>query len=202
MTPPILEDGFYDVPPGKVATVVTHLEMRADPAQPLPPAPEGWTLRAVPTPDVAWYRAIFDKVGADWLWFSRKELNNAALSAIIHDPKVMIWTLSNGGADGALLELDFRDGKTCEIAFFGVAAPLIGQGAGRYLMAAAIEAAWRQPITRLHLHTCTLDSPQALPFYRRAGFTPTRQQIEIADDPRLAGGIDTACAPHVPMFRP
>ena len=40
----ILPDGYSDVPAGKIAGVVTHLEMTERPA--LPPIPPGaWTLR-------------------------------------------------------------------------------------------------------------------------------------------------------------
>ena len=125
---------------------------------------------------------------------------DAELAEIIQHPKRPIWTLSDGQTDAALLELDFRTPQSCELAFFGVAHALIGTGAGRFLMNAAIETAWAEPITRFHLQTCTLDSPQALGFYRRSGFTPTHQRIEIADDPRLLGYIARDKAPHVPIF--
>lgn len=197
-----LSDGFHDVPPGKVAAVVTHLEMRA-PAD-LRPAPTlaGLTLRRVAAPSSDWYKDLFRRVGAeDWLWFSRLRMEDTALKAIIADPRVHIYTLIREGVDEGLLELDFREAGECELAFFGVSKNLIGTGAGRFLMNHAIEKAWKEPIIRFHVHTCTLDSPQALPFYIRSGFTPTRQQVEIADDPRLSGLLGANAGPHVPVFR-
>lgn len=197
-----LADGFHDVPPGKVATVVTHLEMH-EPAPRRPvPAPHGWRLRLVKEPTLDWYRTLFHDVGSDWLWFSRLHLPDADLQAIITNPDIRIWTLSHGTKDAALLELDFRHPAECELAFFGLAPALIGKGAGRFLMNTAIDEAWSQPITRFHVHTCTLDSSQALGFYRRSGFTPIRQQIEIADDPRLLGLLPRDKAPHIPMLSP
>ncbi|MCR8825109.1 GNAT family N-acetyltransferase [Pseudosulfitobacter koreensis] len=198
----MLADGLHDVPLGKIATVVTHLEMRARADISGRAAPEGWTLRRVENPSLGWYRRIFQAVGEDWLWFSRRGLSDDALAAIIHNDDVAIWTLSNGDTDAALLELDFRQRGECELAFFGVTPTLIGTGAGRYLMDVAIDQAWSRDITRFHVHTCTLDSPQALGFYRRAGFTPIRQQIEIDDDPRVAKGFDHELAPHVPLLLP
>ena len=195
-----LSDGMHDVPPGKVATVVTHLEMRRRPApRPVPP-PEGWSLVLHDRPAVTWYRDVFRAVGQDWLWFGRTIIDDDALTAIIHDPKVHVLTLHKDGVDGGLLELDFREPGQCELAYFGLTPGLIGTGAGRYLMNAAIDRAWSAAITRFHVHTCTLDSPQALAFYRRSGFVPIRQQIEIADDPRLVHGYDRSLAPHVPIF--
>jgi GNAT superfamily N-acetyltransferase len=198
----MLENGMYDVPLGKIATVVTHLEMRARADISGRTAPQGWTLRRMEKPDLDWYRRIFQAVGEDWLWFSRRGLSDDALAAIIHSDDVAIWTLSKGSTDAALLELDFRVSGECELAFFGVTPDLIGLGAGRYLMDVAIDQAWARDISRFHVHTCTLDSPQALGFYRRAGFTPIRQQVEIDDDPRVAKGFDDALAPHVPLLAP
>lgn len=199
----ILPDGLHDIPPGKVAAVVTHLEMHAPaPLRPVPP-PEGADLRRVPAPDPAWYRDLFTRVGGhDWLWFSRLRMSEDRLSEIITDPRVEVHALFRGGRAEGLMELDFRRAGECELAFLGVTAELIGTGAGRFLMNAAISRAWSRPISRLHVHTCTLDHPGALAFYRRSGFTPVRQQVEIADDPRLADGFPRDAAPHVPVFEP
>ncbi|WP_212525800.1 GNAT family N-acetyltransferase [Actibacterium sp. MT2.3-13A] len=197
-----LKNGFYDVPPGKLAAVVTHLEMRA--RVPLRPAgaPEGVTLTRVQAPAADWYRALFRAVGAeDWLWFSRLVMAEEALAAILRDPRVEVYALRAGGADKGLLELDFRQEGECELAFFGLASELIGGGVGRWLMNRAIEMAWRPGIARFHVHTCTLDSPQALPFYIRSGFVPWRRQVEIADDPRLTGLLPETAAPQVPILR-
>lgn len=198
----MLSDGYHDVPRGKVATVVTLLEMHSKPETRDVPAPEGWTLARIPAPTLDQYRSVYTAVGANWLWFSRLRMEDAKLEAILTDPHVHVFTLQKDGTDGALLELDFRTPGACELAHFGLTAPLIGTGAGRFLMNAAIDTAWAGDITRFHVHTCTLDSPQALGFYRRSGFVPARQQIEIADDPRLEVGHDRALAPHVPIFDP
>lgn len=196
----MLKNGFHDVPNGKVAMVVTHLEMTAAPDLRELDLPEGVTFRPV-TPDLTWYRDIFDRVGAPWMWFGRRALEDNALMAVLNDPKVALYSLSRDGQDEALLELDFRVEGACELAYFGLTSKLIGSGAGRYLMNKAIRLAWDAPITRFHLHTCTLDSPQAMDFYIRSGFTPYRRQIELADDPRLTGLLPEDAAPHVPLIR-
>lgn len=196
----MLGDGYHDVPAGKLAMVVTLLEMRkAAPLRDIP-LPKGVTLRQV-TPTLAWYRDIFRRVGAqEWLWFSRLKLSDAELGAILADPDVAFYTLSKDGQDEALLELDFRQSGDCELMYFGLTPSLIGTGAGRCLMNHAIKAAFAKPIDRFHLHTCTLDSPQALAFYLRSGFTPYARQIEVADDPRLTGMLGGDAGPHVPII--
>ena len=83
-----------------------------------------------------------------------------------------------------------------------MSAGLIGGGAARWMMNRAIEMAWARPIKRFWVHTCTLDAPGAPAFYMRSGFVPFRRQVEIADDPRLAGLAPLDSAPHVPVIRP
>ena len=197
------------VPPGRIATVVTYLEMRTPPtpaAEPTPAPAMGGDLALwkVEKPEIAWYRDLYRRVGADWLWFSRLRMAEADLATILHDPRVEVYALggSDGGTEG-LLELDRRgEPGDVELAFLGVAADQIGTGAGRFLMERAIELAWA-PGTgtrRFWVHTCTLDHPSALGFYMKAGFVPYARAIEIADDPRLDGTLPRTAAPHVPII--
>ena len=195
----ILPDGYSDVPAGKIAAVVTHLEMTARPA-PSPDPSGAWTLRRVETPGLGWFRDLYRRVGEEWLWFSRLQMPDAELATIIHSPLVEVYALVQDGRDEGLLELDFREPGQCELAFFGVTAKLIGGGAGRWLMNRALERAWSRPVSRVWVHTCTLDHPAALAFYQRSGFHPFRRQIEIADDPRLDGTVPRSAARHVPII--
>ncbi|MDF0522111.1 GNAT family N-acetyltransferase [Bradyrhizobium yuanmingense] len=195
----ILPDGYSDVPNGKIAAVVTHLEMTAPPARRDDP-PGAWTLRKVDAPALAWYRDLFRRVGEDWLWFSRARMTDAELAAIIHAPGIEVYALVLDGHDEGLLELDFREPGQCELTYFGVTASLIGTGAARFLMNRALERAWSRDVRRVWVHTCTLDHPSAVAFYQRSGFRPFRRQIEVADDPRLDGTAPRDAARHVPII--
>lgn len=196
----MLTDGFHQVPPGKVAMIVTYLELRS-PQLRGAPLPEGLSFVPLVT-DTSGYRALFRRVGAEWLWYARLQLEDTELEAIVSDPNVHLFTLLKEGKAEALLELDFREEGACELAYFGLSASLIGKGAGAYLMDRAVEHAFQRPIERLHVHTCTLDSPQALGFYQRCGFAPIRQAVEIDDDPRLLGVHPQHTGQHVPVFQP
>lgn len=203
-----LSDGYAEVPAGRIAAVVTTLEMRSPPpSRGAPPLLEGAEIRRVPNPDLDWYRRLYRRVGEPWLWFSRLRLGDEALAAIIQHESVAIWTVSMVGVKGdaisdeGLLELDFREPGECELAFFGLSAAFTGHGVGRHLMTRAIAEAWQQPISRFWVHTCTLDHPSALGFYIRSGFTPIRRQIEIAPDPRLDGTVPVTDASQIPILR-
>jgi GNAT superfamily N-acetyltransferase len=194
-----LPDGYSDIPAGKIAAVVTHLEMTTRPARRDDP-PGTWSLRKSDAPPLDWYRDLFRRVGEDWLWFSRLRMSDTELAATIHDTRIEIYALALDGRDEGLVELDFREPGECELVYFGVTASLIGTGAARFLMNRALERAWRGDVHRVWLHTCTFDHPSAVAFYQRSGFIPFRRQIEIADDPRLDGTVPRTAAKHVPII--
>ena len=112
------------------------------------------------------------------------------------------FALYQGDTAIGILELDFKDMPNCELAFFGLAKEAIGSGMGRVLMNIAITKAWEKPITRLWVHTCHFDHPNALGFYKRSGFEPYSLMIEIHDDPRLAGNLPRHASPHVALLDP
>jgi GNAT superfamily N-acetyltransferase len=195
-----LADGYADLPPAKIASVVTYLEMRERPRTVPAEAPPGIAFRKVLSPDLNWYRALYRAIGQDWLWFSRLRMNDTELARTLHDPQVDLYALSIEGEDKGLLELDLRIKPDVEIATFGLTPDLTGRGVGQYLMGQALAAAWSHSPQRVWLHTCTLDHPRALSFYLEAGFVPYKRAIEVADDPRISGDIPKDAAPAVPVI--
>jgi GNAT superfamily N-acetyltransferase len=193
-----LAPGLHAVPPGHLATIVTHLEMTRPPA-PAPAEAGGLTLRRMAAPGAGPYRTLFRAVGAPWLWRSRLAMADDALAAVLRDPRVEVFAVEEAGAVCGMMELDFREAGACELAFLGLTAGARGRGAGRWLMGEAQARAWARAVARLWVHTCTLDHPGALAFYRRAGFAVTRQEVEVLPDPRLDGLLPRDAAPHVPL---
>jgi GNAT superfamily N-acetyltransferase len=185
---------------GELAAIVTSLEMRERPrARPLPASP--FRLARWAGPSLAAYRTLFTRVGTPWLWFSRLMLEDAALGAIIGDPAVEVYAVvDRAGIEVGMLELDFRVAGECEIGFFGLITELSGKGHGRWLMAETLARAWRPGISRVWVHTCTLDHPSALNFYRAQGFTPYARAVEAFADPRLLGVLPREAAPHIPLL--
>ena len=204
MTKPVsvLPLGYSSIEPGCVASVVTCLEMLERPAGKPVSFPPGVVLAEFDRTNLTLYRALFRKVGQDWLWWSRLVMPDATLRTILDDPRVEVFVLRKDGEDVGLLELDFRDEGQCELAFFGLSAAAIGHGLGRSLMDAAAQRAWARPIRRFWVHTCSFDHPRALGFYVRAGFKPYAFQVEVQRDPRLTGHLPREAAPHVPLIDP
>jgi GNAT superfamily N-acetyltransferase len=195
---PPLAPGLYPVPAGAIANVVTYLEMtRRPPPRPVPAVARGALLAPIGT-DVGRYLAVYRRTGQRWMWVSRLEMPEAELGAILGDAGISAFAVVLDGRDCGLLELDFRVAGEVELGFFGLTEDVLGRGLGRWLMEEALALAWNRPIRRFWLHTCTLDHPDALPFYRRSGFSPTKLAVEVLPDPRLSGIYGRHSFPNLP----
>ena len=190
------------VPDDQIATIVTSLQMVERPKpRPAPSSRLNLRLDRWREPSPERYRTLFRRVGAPWLWFSRLVMSDAALTAIIHDAGIEIFAVTDRqGIEIGLLELDFRQAGACELSFLGLVPELTGKGEGRWLMAQALELGWRKDVSRLWVHTCTLDHPSALGFYRAQGFVPFARAVETFADPRLAGVLPPDAAPQIPLI--
>jgi hypothetical protein len=116
----LLPDGYSEVPEGKLAAVVTYLQMSAKPTLRADVGGEAWQLRRVSRPDVEWYRALFRRIGSEWLWYSRLVMPRQDLQAILSSADNEVYSLTADGDDAGLLELDFRRAGECELAFFRI----------------------------------------------------------------------------------
>ncbi len=197
-----LANGYYVLPKGKLANVVTCLEMQAKPPLRSASMPANGALRQVDPDDLDAYRSVFKRVGEDLMWFSRLIMPDEKLRDILSHPEVESFALYQNERAIGLLELDFRDMPDCELSFFGLAKEAVGSGLGSVLMNEAISRAWSRAITRFWVHTCHFDHPNALGFYRRSGFTPYALMVEVHDDPRLAGKLPREASPHVALIDP
>ncbi len=97
-----IPDGFHRVPPGKLAMIVTYLDMRTPAPLRGASLPTDVTFAALPR-DPAHYRDIFRRIGKDWLWFGRLILDDLQLCTIIENPDVLLHGLFvDGRAEGLL----------------------------------------------------------------------------------------------------
>jgi len=193
-------NGYTELPAGKIAAVVTYLEMTSRPELGVGAAPAGLSLERQAAVDIAEYRRLFRAIGEPWLWFSRLNMSDEQLGEVLSKPAVELWYLLQGGQPKGLLELDRSNWPAVEIVFFGVVPELVGQGAGGWLMRRGLEQIWAQEPKRVWLHTCTLDHPRAVGFYMKHGFRAYRRALEVADDPRLTGRLPKDAAPGTPLL--
>jgi GNAT superfamily N-acetyltransferase len=185
-----------EIPQGHLGTVVTYLEMTERPRpRRLPSSPLRMKAWKHVTP--AEYRLLFERVGGRWLWFSRLRMDDATLRANICELHAVI---DRNGVEVGMVELDFSGPGECLIRFLGLVPELAGKGHGAWLFAQTLMLAWRKGVARVHVNTCSLDHPAALPSYLKAGFSPYRRAFESFPDPRLLGLLPRDAAPQIPLI--
>ena len=166
-------------PGDTVRYTVTHLEMTARPATPIPHVPTGSPLAliAASNPPVGYFLYLYGTVGADYEWTDWLERTRQQQEAFINDPKVELFTLMVDGWPGGFFVLDTRRAGTCDLAIFGLVPQATRRGLSAWFMASAIHMGWdRAGVTRMTASTTTLDHPRALALYQRLGFIPVRRE--------------------------
>jgi len=154
-----------------------YLEMLAA-AQATVPAPrQGLSIMHARAPTLAYYRFLYDAVGRDYDWTSRKSLADPDLRAILNDPRDEVHVLHVDGSPAGFAELDRRTANEIELVQFGLLPEFIGQRLGKYFLKWTVAKAWSYAPRRFWLHTCTLDHAAALPNYLKAGFKIYKEQV-------------------------
>lgn len=122
------------------------------------------------------YRRLYGAVGHRWHWHDRDAWSDEMLAAHLERPDVFVWECVIGEESAGFFELLRCADGSVEIAYFGLAERFIGRGLGKAMLTRAVEEAWDLEAARVWLHTCTLDSPHALPNYLARGFTAARRE--------------------------
>jgi GNAT superfamily N-acetyltransferase len=162
-------------------SVTTWYLRMTDPAQLRPAAsdlPDAAVVRVEP-PDPALNRRMYAEVGGAWQWLDRVPWDEERWRAAIERPEVETWLVTERGAMAGYAELE-RAGDDLEIVYFGLLPGFEGRGLGGLLLTEVTRRAWELGPHRVWVHTCSLDSPAALPAYERRGFTVYSQMVDSA----------------------
>lgn len=174
-------------PVTRVGVTVTFLRMDQAPKQASPGLLPGFQLVRARSPSVAFYRYLYNTVGADYLWWLRRTASDEDLAALLRDPGVSIHTLYVDGEPAGFFELDGRASPDINLSYFGLMPRLVGTGIGFAFLRCAVDEAWRRGARGMTVNTCSADSPRALPTYLRAGFRVVRQVREVWNVPNSLG---------------
>lgn len=159
-----------------VEVTVTYLEMLAPLHRSVLAPRDGLKVLHVKSPTVPYYRSLYNAVGQDFNWMSRRKMSDEALAAIIGDPLNELHVLNVDDEPAGFAELDRRQPNEIELTQFGLLSDFIGQGLGKWFLQWTIDKAWSYQPKRMWLHTCTQDHHAALPNYLKAGFVIFKQE--------------------------
>lgn len=145
-----------------------------------------------PVPEFS--RFLYATVGGDWHWRDRLRWTREDWLAHLNRPLVETWVAWVAGAPAGYVELCGSatvDSTAVEIAYFGLLPGFLGLGLGGHLLTVGLRLAWTmparwprtEPVTRVWVHTCTLDGPAALTNYQARGLTVYRTEEAEEDVP-------------------
>jgi GNAT superfamily N-acetyltransferase len=167
---------------------VVFLRMTHPAPRPAVTWPQGVTL-ARERMDVASYRALYNEVGAPWLWWLRRVMPDEMLARHLASPTVATYLLRVKGEVAGFFETDAGHWPFVNLNYFGLREAFIGRGLGGRLLDAAVDSVFSGAVglAGMTVNTCTADHPRALPNYLAAGFREYRRAREEWDIPVRLG---------------
>jgi GNAT superfamily N-acetyltransferase len=183
--------------------VTTTLAMLERPRDAPRPFPEDVRLDRAGTVSPEYARFLYGLIGGPWSWTDRLAWTRQQWLDELAEPGTEFWILYGDGNPLGYIHLrpQLIDNSTeVEIRYFGLAEAAIGRGLGGRLLENGIHAAWTLPervdiaaVTRVWVHTCTLDGPAALANYQARGLvtTGTEETDEDVPEKPLGSWIST-----------
>lgn len=131
----------------------------------------GFEVRELTQRDWRFNREMYFKVGEQWKWIDKRPWRDVQWQEWANDPNLRTFAGYSNEALVGYYELH-READEVGIAYFGLLPEFIGRGLGGALLTSAIETAWAWEPTpsRVWVHTCNRDHPNALANYQARGF--------------------------------
>jgi mannose-6-phosphate isomerase-like protein (cupin superfamily)/GNAT superfamily N-acetyltransferase len=165
--------------PTPVETVITYVEMHS-PGDLRPKRVDDprFSIRPVTTPQWKFNRFLYTFIGEGWNWTDKNVWSDDRWRAYAESPNLQTFVAYYDGSIAGYFELERQDGNEVEITYLGVARGFLGRGFGGALVTRAVEEAWKWNVSRVWLHTCTLDHSAALPNYLARGFMVYKTEMK------------------------
>jgi GNAT superfamily N-acetyltransferase len=152
--------------------VTTYLEMST--AVPQSRTDDASNIEALELTERDWKfnRKMYFEVGEKWRWIDKRPWTDQQWKDYANDPNLRTFAGYHGEALVGYYELNRDANSGVEIAYFGLLPNFIGGGLGGALLTSAIDNAWAWMPTpsRVWVHTCNRDHPNALANYQAHGF--------------------------------
>ena len=130
---------------------------------------------------VSEWRRLYSEIGGAWHWHDRDAWTDDQLASHLANSSISVYRVE-AECDGetvpraGFLELEIASDGAAEIVYLGLHSRVFGLGLGAWLVESAVNRAFALGASRVWLHTCTLDSPAALPNYLARGFDVDRTE--------------------------
>src|SRR5215469_13323344 len=151
--------------------ITTYLEIRL-PNQLRPKRADGrFQVREKTERDWRFNRDLYFCVGEQWDWIDKRSWTDDQWTEYAKATELRTFAGYHDDVLAGYYELRRDTADGVEIEYFGLLPQFIGRGLGGALLTSAIEGAWHMEPnpSRVWVHTCNRDHPQALANYRARG---------------------------------
>ena len=151
--------------------ITTYLEMRSRDQLRPKRADARFQVREKRNRDWRFNRDLYFRVGEQWDWIDKRPWTDDQWEEYAAAPDLRTFAGYYDDVLAGYYELRRDTDRGVEIAYFGLLAEFIGRGLGGALLTSAIDHAWRTDPnpSRVWVHTCNRDHPQALANYQVRG---------------------------------
>ena len=139
---------------------------------------EDYSLNLIDPINFQLNKFFYKNIGKKHKWVDRLIWNEQNWIDYVSSEKVKTYVLKNKDDLVGFFELIFHfEKKEVEIAYFGILEEYQNKKLGSFLLSEAIKKSFNQNISRVWLHTCSLDHENALKNYLARGMKIFKSEI-------------------------
>ena len=121
-------------------------------------------------PDFQLNKFFYKQIGRKHRWIDRLAWGEKKWIDYVENPRIKTFILKdNNNLAGYYETIRDIDNYHCEIAYFGILEEYFGKKCGGYLLSEAIKSLFEEGMSRVWLHTCSLDHKNAIKNYLARG---------------------------------
>ena len=140
-------------------------------------------INQVDPPDFQLNKFFYKQIGKKYRWIDRLAWGDKKWIEYVEHPRVKTFILKeNNNLVGFYETVHDLDNDHSEIAYFGILEEYFGKKCGGYLLSEAIKKLFEDGISRVWLHTCSLDHKNAIKNYLARGmqiFKSEKINVEV-----------------------
>ena len=127
-------------------------------------------LQKVNPPNIELNKFFYKNIGKNHRWIDRLAWGDKKWIEYVENPRTKTFILKdNNNLAGYYETIHDLNNNHSEIAYFGILEEYFGKKCGGYLLSEAIKKLFEQGMSRVWLHTCSLDHKNAIKNYLARG---------------------------------
>ena len=113
---------------------------------------------------------FYREIGKKHRWVDRLSWSNDTWINYLNNTNLYTCVLKkNDDLVGYYEKIYYEESNEFEIAYFGIMEEYIGKGYGGFLLSEALESCLKEKVSRIWVHTCSLDHENAIKNYLARG---------------------------------